>query len=82
MDAALVVLGTGGALPTARRDNTALAFKIGTGGVVVDCPGSVYAKLLRAGMAPLRLDAVVFTHAHPDHVYGFVSGDAGARRAA
>ncbi|MDQ7858057.1 MAG: MBL fold metallo-hydrolase [Armatimonadota bacterium] len=73
MDAALVVLGTGGALPTARRDNTALAFRIGTGGVLIDCPGGVYTKLLRAGVDPTALDAVVLTHAHPDHVYGLVS---------
>jgi ribonuclease Z len=73
VSAALVVLGTGGALPTAQRDNTALAFRIGDGGVLVDCPGSVYSKLLRAGMDPMRLGAVVLTHAHADHVYGFVS---------
>lgn len=73
MDAALVVLGTAGALPTARRDNTALVFRIGRGGVLVDCPGSVYTKLLRTGVDPTALDAVVLTHAHPDHVYGLVS---------
>jgi ribonuclease Z len=73
VDAALVVLGTAGALPTARRDNTALVFRIGRGGVLVDCPGSVYTKLLRTGVDPTALDAVVLTHAHPDHVYGLVS---------
>jgi ribonuclease Z len=68
-----VILGSGGALETAHRDNTSLAFDLGNRGVLVDCPGSVYLKLLRAGIDPLHLAAVVVTHTHPDHVYGFPS---------
>lgn len=73
MSAALVVLGTGGAMQTARRDNTSLACQMDDRAVLVDCPGSPYLKLLRAGIDPMRLAAVVITHTHPDHVYGFPS---------
>ncbi|MDR7418095.1 MAG: MBL fold metallo-hydrolase [Armatimonadota bacterium] len=73
MPVRLVILGTGGALETAERDNTALAFDLGDRAVLVDCPGSVYQKLLRAGITAARLAAVVMTHAHPDHIYGYPS---------
>jgi len=69
----LVILGTGGAVLTAHRDNTALAFRMGDRAVLVDCPGSVCLKLLRAGIAPAHLVAVVISHAHPDHLYGLPS---------
>jgi ribonuclease Z len=73
LSARLVILGSGGAVQTATRDNTALAFHLGDRSVLVDCPGSVYQKLLRAGIDPLGVAAVVITHAHPDHLYGFPS---------
>jgi ribonuclease Z len=69
----VVILGTGGAVLTAHRDNTALAFRMGEQAVLVDCPGSVCLKLRRAGIDPARLAAVVISHAHPDHLYGLPS---------
>jgi ribonuclease Z len=68
-----VVLGSGGATLTARRDNTSLALRMDETAVLIDTPGSVTAKLLRAGIDPMRLSAVVITHTHPDHIYGLPS---------
>ncbi|MFZ5917587.1 MAG: MBL fold metallo-hydrolase [Chloroflexota bacterium] len=66
----LYVLGCGTALPSAERDNIALAVDAPGGLWLVDCGGSVYRRLLRLGLDPLRLRGVFLTHAHPDHIYG------------
>lgn len=73
MSASLVVLGSSAAVQTAERDNTAFVFSMDGVAVLVDCPGSAIQKLWRAGIDPLRLGAVVITHAHADHLYGLPS---------
>lgn len=65
--------GTSGALASARRDNTALAFSSPDDVVLVDCPGSPYQKILKAGLDPMRVSALIVTHRHVDHVYGLPS---------
>jgi len=68
-----VLLGTARALPTPDQENTYIAL-VGTEHVeLVDCAGSPYRGLLIAGIDPARLDSVVLTHFHPDHVYGLPS---------
>ncbi|MBN2199988.1 MAG: MBL fold metallo-hydrolase, partial [Candidatus Aminicenantes bacterium] len=71
--AVLHVLGTGGAAPTAERDNTAFALEAGGPIALIDCPGSVLLKLKKAGIDGQRLEALLVTHVHPDHVYGLPS---------
>lgn len=66
-------LGTSGAIPTADRDNTALAVSSAADVVLVDCPGSPYQKLLKAGLDPMRVSALIVTHRHVDHLYGLPS---------
>jgi ribonuclease Z len=65
--------GTSAAVPSTARDNTALAFYSPEEVVLVDCPGSPYQKILRAGLDPLRVSSLIVTHRHVDHVYGIPS---------
>ncbi len=67
----MTVVGAGTALPDAERDNTSLVWQAGTDTLLIDCGGRCYQQLLRAGIAPLDLRAVLLTHTHPDHIYGF-----------
>ena len=66
-----VFLGTSGAIPSATRDTTSLAFVAPAGAILVDCGGSPVQKLRRAGIGPTTVAHVVLTHIHPDHAYGF-----------
>ena len=65
-----VFLGTSGAIPSATRDTTSLAFVGRSEVLLVDVGGSPVAKLRAAAIDPLRLSHVLITHIHPDHVYG------------
>ena len=69
----VVVLGSGPALATAAQDNTSFLLETEVGNLLIDCGGSPFHKLLRAGSNPARLGGVLLTHAHPDHIYGLPS---------
>jgi ribonuclease Z len=63
-------LGTSSALPSPRRDNSAMVFVGPRDCVLVDCGGSPMQKLLLAAVDPATLAHVVITHLHADHAYG------------
>ena len=65
--------GTSGAIPSAARDNTALAFYSSDEVVLVDCSGSPYQKILKGGLDPTRVSSLIVTHRHVDHLYGLPS---------
>ncbi len=65
--------GTCAAVPSPDRDNTALAFYSKDEVVLVDCSGSPYQKILKAGLDPMRVSSLIVTHRHVDHVYGIPS---------
>ena len=65
--------GTSGAIPSAARDNTALVFYSSDEVVLVDCSGSPYQKILKAGLDPMRVSSLIVTHRHVDHLYGLPS---------
>jgi len=65
--------GTSGAIPSSDRDNTALVFYSNDEVILVDCSGSPYQKILKAGLDPMRVSSLIVTHRHVDHVYGLPS---------
>lgn len=65
--------GTSGAIPSPARDNTALVFYSADDVVLVDCSGSPYQKILKAGLDPMRVSSLIVTHRHVDHLYGLPS---------
>jgi ribonuclease Z len=66
----LHVLGSGLAIPSADRDNIALALDTPAGLWLVDCGGSLFHRLLKLGLDPFRLRGVFLSHSHVDHMYG------------
>ena len=65
------LLGTGSADPGPDRTTTMLAVECGATAVLVDCGGDAARCLLKAGLKPEALDAIVLTHEHPDHISGY-----------
>lgn len=66
----LILLGTGPALASADQDHIYMLLDGPAGFWLIDCGGSVAHQLLRLGYDPLKLQGIVLTHAHADHVYG------------
>jgi ribonuclease Z len=67
----LIVLGTAASVPDAEHDTVGLALR-GPGWVVlIDCGGSPLHKLARFGVEMEHIRAVILTHRHADHLYGF-----------
>ncbi len=64
-------LGTGSAHTSADRTTTMLAVEAQGAFFLVDCGGDAVHRLMRAGLAPADVEAVVLTHEHPDHLSGF-----------
>jgi ribonuclease Z len=68
--AEMILLGVGTAVADAERDTTHMVWIDAAGPLLIDCGGSSYQRLLRAGIDPLALRGVVLTHGHADHIHG------------
>lgn len=66
----IVLLGTGTGVPDPDRDFTHLVWDGPGGPLLVDAGGSTYQRLLKAGIEPVNLSAILLTHSHPDHING------------
>ncbi|HIE38191.1 MAG TPA: MBL fold metallo-hydrolase [Anaerolineales bacterium] len=68
--ARVILLGTAAAVPTPENGTTSLAVEGEGGFLLVDCGESPMPRLARAGLSFDRLQGLILTHFHPDHVAG------------
>jgi ribonuclease Z len=66
-------LGTGGWVATPQRDNTSVLLRAGAKLILIDCPGSVVAKIRKLNFDSREVSTIILTHVHPDHIYGLPS---------
>lgn len=69
--ATLHLLGTGAAFSHSDRTTTMLAVSGRGSTVLIDCGGDVVRRALASGLDLDRIDALIVTHEHADHVSGF-----------
>src|SRR6202045_74628 len=67
---AVTLLGTSASVPSADRNHPGLLVEAGGDRVRVDCGEGTQRQLLRSGAGFRRLDRLLLTHAHFDHVLG------------
>lgn len=71
----VTLLGTAGAVTNNQRDNVSLVFSSQNQHspdfhILVECGGSAAHKLAKIGIAYERLEDIIITHSHLDHLYG------------
>ena len=66
----LTFLGTSASVPSADRNHPGLLVEAGSDRILVDCGEGTQRQLLRSGVGFRRLDRLLLTHGHFDHVLG------------
>jgi ribonuclease Z len=67
---AVTFLGTSASVPSAERSHPSLLVEAGGHRLMVDCGEGTQSQLLRSGAGFRRLDRLLLTHGHFDHVLG------------
>ncbi|WP_027532280.1 ribonuclease Z [Bradyrhizobium sp. WSM3983] len=67
---ALTLLGTSASVPSAERNHPALLLEAAGERILIDCGEGTQRQLLRSGAGFRRLDRILLTHGHLDHVLG------------
>ncbi|OKO86128.1 ribonuclease Z [Bradyrhizobium sp. NAS80.1] len=67
---ALTFLGTSASVPSAERNHPAILVEAAGKRILVDCGEGTQRQLLRSGAGFRRLDRILLTHGHLDHVLG------------
>lgn len=65
-------------VPVARVGGKTILFDAGTGGQVAPTAGSMGTNMTAAGIDPAKVDMVLVSHFHPDHISGLMAKDTNA----
>jgi ribonuclease BN (tRNA processing enzyme) len=63
----LIILGSGTGVPSLKRGSPAALIKTDEQSILLDSGSGTVARMLHAGVTYKDLDAVLYTHIHPDH---------------
>lgn len=66
----LIILGTSCGRPTKERNHSAVFLSYGSEGILFDCGEGTQRQLTIAGIKPTKINKVLITHWHGDHVLG------------
>lgn len=66
----IIFLGTGQAIPTAKRNHTAVLLQYKDENILVDCGEGTQRQFRRAKLNPCKLTRILITHWHGDHILG------------
>ncbi|MGD2072971.1 MAG: ribonuclease Z [Candidatus Thorarchaeota archaeon] len=66
----VVFLGTGQAIPTAKRNHTSILLKYKDETMLVDCGEGTQRQIRKAKINPCKLTRLLITHWHGDHILG------------
>jgi len=70
MKISLIFLGTGQAIPTAKRNHTAMLMKYKNENILIDCGEGTQRQFRKAKINPCKITRLLITHWHGDHVFG------------
>ena len=66
----LTFLGTGSAIPTARRNHPAMYLQYKNENILIDCGEGTQRQFRKAKLSPCKINKILITHWHGDHVLG------------
>lgn len=69
-DIKLIFLGTGNAIPTEKRNHTAILASFANENILIDCGEGTQRQFKVANLSPTKLTRILITHWHGDHFLG------------
>lgn len=66
----LTFLGTGDAVPSMKRNHTAILFTYEGENILIDCGEGTQRQFRKSGLNPCKITKILLTHKHADHTLG------------
>ena len=66
----ITFLGTGGMIPTEKRNHPAFFLSYANEGILIDCGEATQIQLRKAKINPGKITRILLTHRHGDHTFG------------